>query len=437
MSSLLVSSLLHRPLLPLPFKRSLSTAYSFGTSLHGALGIESHASGLDHIVSQPVLTNVHSASAGWGHSIYLRKDGSLFITGKPHEFQSLLRINRLPRIVAKGLSWLNNLGAREDKKLEKSFQSLTPQPIKFPFTPQIITASAGLTAIICTSGQLYTFGINNFGQCGVGKKEEMINLGCEAPITSVSLGLQHGICSNSLGHVYTWGKGERGQLGLFGEGGNVCYGSRVRFVRGGREDDVEIEKVESGVNHCAAMERGRRVVWVWGKFMGPPEVPEVNEDTEDDDDDEVEVEVDRATDAFLSQKFEFEAKVKEMKCGSHQTAVLLNDNSVWAKGILKNGGGLTEYEFVKVVQFENDRSVELHGGHQLVLVVDGKEAYYIELQAPEIEIDEEGNEIATNSSFMPVDFLPEGFDEQIVGVETGWRQGMVLVDDNVVPEKNN
>lgn len=122
MSFLLVSSLLHRPLLPLPLKRSLSTAYSFGTSLHGALGIESHASGFDHIVSQPVLTNVHSASAGWGHSIYLRKDGSLFITGKPHEFQSLLRINRLPRIVAEGLSWLNNLGVREDKQVRRSVQ---------------------------------------------------------------------------------------------------------------------------------------------------------------------------------------------------------------------------------------------------------------------------------------------------------------------------
>lgn len=92
---------------------------------------------------------------------------------------------------------------------------------------------------------------------------------------------------------------------------------------------------------------------------------------------------------------------------------------------------------MKVVQFENDRSVELHGGHQLVLVVDGKEAYYIELQAPEIEIDEEGNEIATTSSFRPVDFLPEGFDKQIVGVETGWRQGMVLIDDNAVPQKIN
>ena len=63
--------------------------------------------------------------------------------------------------------------------------------------------------------------------------------------------------------------------------------------------------------------------------------------------------------------------------------------------MIKNGGGVTEYEFVKVVQFEAGRIVDLYGGHSLVLVVDRKEAYYVELQAPGIEIDEEGREIAT------------------------------------------
>ena len=45
-------------------------------------------------------------------------------------------------------------------------------------------------------------------------------MGNEGSVVSVGLGLQHGACCDDLGNVYTWGKGERGQLGLWPEGGN-------------------------------------------------------------------------------------------------------------------------------------------------------------------------------------------------------------------------
>ena len=41
---------------------------------------------------------------------------------------------------------------------------------------------------------------------------EIVQRGDEAKIVDVSLGLQHGACCNELGNVYTWGKGERGQV---------------------------------------------------------------------------------------------------------------------------------------------------------------------------------------------------------------------------------
>lgn len=339
---------------PVRATRSLATAYSFGSSLHGALGVEDYADGEEYMVSSPVLAEVDVAFCGWGHSLYLKREEEasgrrqLYITGKPHEFQSLLRMNRLPTAVATALSWFHKFGgggSNEEDGLEKSFQSLIPERIQFEGieVSDICAASAGLTAIVSTTGELYTFGVNNFGQCGVGensnnvweptkvlglhsensepvperslnqgRKEEMAKLGDEGRIVSVGLGLQHGAAVNDLGDVYSWGKGERGQLGLWPEGGNTCYASKVRLERGrGRDKRVKIEKVECGINHTAALSSCRRAVYVWGKFMGPAEVEVLGVDEADET--EAVEEEGRATDAFFSHKFEFEQDIKNMK----------------------------------------------------------------------------------------------------------------------------
>lgn len=114
---------------------------------------------------------------------------------------------------------------------------------------------------------------------------------------------------------------------------------------------------------------------------------------------------------------------------------------MWSKGVLKGGWGRTAYEFVKVEQFKEADEVELYGGHSCVAVVNGKEAFYVELHHfddageelindfdGDIDIDEQ--EEALNPNFRPVDFLPEeGLRGKIVGVETGWRHGVVLVEN--------
>ena len=340
-----------------------------------------------------------------------------------------------------------------------------------------MASSAGLTAFVATDGFLYTFGVNNFGQCGVGtntnnvwsptrvlglhtgnpppipdralnpgKIDEMLEMGNEGSVTSLSLGLQHGACSDSLGNVYTWGKGERGQLGLWPEGCNSYHASKVRMQRGlGHGKEFPIVEVECGLNHTAALSEGRRDVYVWGKLMGRPE-GHFSGDTGDkegrSDDKEG-----KATDAFLPHKFTFEADVKAMKCSSHQTCVLLSDNTLWAKGVLKGGWGKTSYDFIKVAEFERGREVELYGGHSCIAVEEGAKAYYVEMHYMEEGWEEEWNEdwgeeeepgrgaeeVVVNPHFRSVDFLPEeGLGGKIVGVETGWRHGLVLVDDQGV-----
>ena len=66
--------------------------------------------------------------------------------------------------------------------------------------------------------------------------------------------------------MYAWGKGERGQLGLWPEGANSCHASKVRMERGqGYDKNVPIVEVECGLNHTAALSECRRNVYVWGK----------------------------------------------------------------------------------------------------------------------------------------------------------------------------
>ena len=144
------------------------------------------------------------------------------------------------------------------------------------------------------------FGLNNYGQCGVGTEDNNVwvpervlglqseletplsatlpnekklkrlkGMGQEGRIIGVDLGLQHGIAVDEGGRVYCWGKGERGQVGLWADGGNTTVAGKVRLVRG-REDDVRVKDVKAGMMHSVALgEEGE--VYVWGKLMGGKE----------------------------------------------------------------------------------------------------------------------------------------------------------------------
>lgn len=252
-----------------------------------------------------------AASAGWGHTAIIivvdDKCGEperrrLLICGRPHDFQTLMRLRRLPTFVRNFCVRYSLDGNGSDKDLSK------PSPMqriasylagenevtfhedecrRFGNVPTLLqvelpikgerpalegeridnvafakhvssssvssihnryqntlATSAGLTAIISTTGTLYCFGLNHRGQCGIGsfnpniwKPTCVTGLAStryildhgnreyvgddmfrefrlqQNPIVSVALGLQHGVALDSEGQVFCWGKGERGQLG--------------------------------------------------------------------------------------------------------------------------------------------------------------------------------------------------------------------------------
>jgi len=338
--------------------------------------------------------NVTDVAAGWGHTALIN-DGALYVAGRPWDFQSLLRLNRLP-------SFLRRMVLRQSLSIDKSLgdeggllgiaiefffrneadkeytRAVLPDfvEMKLPdgdiplvagdFSYRTLAASAGLTAIIGSSGNVYTFGLNMRGQCGVGvktsnhvwfptpvalKTEMDVDVDLDKSdsevllenIKSVDLGLQHGLALDCDGNLYAWGKGARGQLGKsdfksFHESDDDTKESTIdlefaaipinefevitthRSLLTG--NDARVKSMSAGWNHSAAITESNHV-WVWGK----------NAIAEIDDKDESVLKAKDAPAPTMVQGLPSGVGVKNVSCGSHHTAILMEDNSIYAIGI--------------------------------------------------------------------------------------------------------
>jgi alpha-tubulin suppressor-like RCC1 family protein len=396
--------------------------YAFGEGWTGALGtgrldqdIPGHWDEEEESIAplQPVYSGpVRAVAVGWGHTAILTDQYQLLVAGRPHDFSSLLRLRRAPKwmrnyLVRQTISTsMNHRHQQDDPSLETKsndswnatelvgdlvtrlsafvsptsndwetarHQSMLPTltsilPTK-PTTsddddhPVAIACSAGFSAYITRHhGHLYTFGLNEYGQCGIGESRNNVwqptqvtglnsdfatipraEMEQSFPITQVALGLQHGVCLNNQGEMFCWGKGERGQLG---QGRSMMESHTALPVkravsldtvhaevkttakdtsRGNLKPKYEpvgkVLQIAVGMIHSAALTVDNRVL-IWGKNMLPPFGDDVGKKS--------------ASDALLPlvlSGLNPQLKVEKIACGSHHTAVLLEDGSVWAVGI--------------------------------------------------------------------------------------------------------
>uniref|UniRef100_A0A0M3K994 Regulator of chromosome condensation (RCC1)-like protein n=1 Tax=Anisakis simplex TaxID=6269 RepID=A0A0M3K994_ANISI len=92
-----------------------------------------------------------------------------------------------------------------------------PRQINVP--ERVCSVSAGTEHVLCltTYGNLYSFGKNRFGECGVGHKREVSEAsrvrGSFEGIRSICSGHYHSALIDSKGRVFTWGWAIHGQLG--------------------------------------------------------------------------------------------------------------------------------------------------------------------------------------------------------------------------------
>lgn len=245
---------------------STGQLYSFGENDYGQLGRTTN-SGTGNANPVPTLVSLPSGSApvtevaaGTYFSLAVTSDGQLYSFGE-NEFGELGRAtndftatpNPTPTLVdlpgatgpvtevAAGAYFslavtstgqLFAFGANERGQLGSSVNNgvsvpnPTPTLVDLPSGSGAVTrvaAGYGFSLVLTSSGQLYGFGENQYGQLGstvdnlsaaADPTPELVSLpGADGPVVQIAAGFYHSLVLTSTGQLYAFGNNEFGQLG--------------------------------------------------------------------------------------------------------------------------------------------------------------------------------------------------------------------------------
>jgi len=213
--------------------------FVWGRGFSGQLGLGTNKS---HFTPQPLSfpMPVKALSCGGSHSLFITEDGRLYATGRGKEGQ---------------------LGTGSQESV------LSPVEVQMPEgSGRVKAAECGkdFSVIATESGQVFTFGSDDYGQLGLGQfaryamtpKEVAVLAGKN--VRSIAAGDYHAAAVTSDGKLYTWGYGRSGQLG----NGNTVDVSLPVLVR--ELQNLRVQSVACGCDHTVAvLESGE--VFVMGR----------------------------------------------------------------------------------------------------------------------------------------------------------------------------
>lgn len=280
--------------------KSTGTLLTQGRGVFGSLGqgtklLDSNS--YNHTVSFDSISdscdgqaNISLAAAGWGHSAVLTGDGLLYIFGRPYDFSVIMRIDKIYRIS----NWVARyISASSNSLFFGSTVGYFPTPTRIETNEKIVglSCSAGLTIFLTEIGNVYTFGLNRWGQCGVVPDDnahifQPTKVNGLPACQKIDAGLQHCIALTTEGEVYTWGKGNKGQLGTIADTRDLPPFALPALVpleplnkpsnlgkpqgrnRAVAESSKQIKakSISAGFSHSAALS-SEGSVYVWGKGM--------------------------------------------------------------------------------------------------------------------------------------------------------------------------
>ncbi|CAG8442511.1 17764_t:CDS:1 [Funneliformis caledonium] len=228
--------------------------------------------------------------------------------------------------------------------------------------PKIITGGGNHSAIITSSGELWTSGLNNDGQCGVASKENSdifrkIEVFDEHEISRwkfVSCGWNFSLAVDENGYVYSFGKGSFGELGC---GENVKEtggrGIRIKGVEG-------VEKVVCGLRHVVCLNKeGNCFGWGSNKFGQLTNVDKENVIVEKNNKSVRRKKKEKLYFEPIKIFHDLDQRVIDVACGQYHTVLLTHDGKIFTFGL--NKYGQLGYDSPAKVQFSDIPKKIEHG----------------------------------------------------------------------------
>ena len=324
--------------------------YAWGANFWGQLGRRYRGRGVDDaaIVDSLRGRSVVQVAAGRSHSMALTERGEVLVWGFSRYGQVGKRMGSTHR--------------------PRDVSTFLDDPEGDPAV--FVACGAHQSACLTRSGKLFTMGRNESGQLGLGHRRDMRRLSrvthvrdaLDAPprecprIVRIAFGWSHAAMICDDGHVYTWGYGAFGRLGL---GNEKAQSIPTRVVI---DAGSPVVKVACGGGHtCVILASGALMAWGWNRHSQltftspmrrwggtrlPPHRP-------------------TPATCSLNQR----GGNADVVCGDYFTLVLGNDGSLWTAGRIHiSAKRYLQHHPARQVAIAGHRAKAIHGGGRALAV---------------------------------------------------------------------
>ncbi|GMF36445.1 unnamed protein product [Phytophthora fragariaefolia] len=195
------------------------------------------------------------------------------------------------RVYSWGLGEMGQLGRKVDAEMKDSNgdykvemvykEHLQPKPVtlgkdQLPVVKSIGCGSYHSLFALSANGYLYTCGLNNYGQLGIGSTENCSELQLVEDLSSkniayVDAGTHHSVVLTNDGDIYTFGRADSGQLGMLNSINTGEFKDRPQKVtipkpkNGGSN---VVRAIATGSNHALALTESDAIFsWGYGDML--------------------------------------------------------------------------------------------------------------------------------------------------------------------------
>ncbi|EEY53266.1 regulator of chromosome condensation (RCC1)-like protein [Phytophthora infestans T30-4] len=195
------------------------------------------------------------------------------------------------RVYSWGLGEMGQLGRTVDDQM-KDFKGdykvdmvyndhLQPKPVTLGNDPLPVVKAIGCGSYhslfaLSSNGYLYTCGLNNYGQLGIGNTENCTELQLVEDLSSKNVayvdgGSHHSVVLTIDGDVYTFGRADSGQLGMLETCSTGDFKDRPQKVTIPKPKDGgsrQVCMISSGSNHTLALTESNAIFsWGYGDML--------------------------------------------------------------------------------------------------------------------------------------------------------------------------